>query len=179
MNKKINWEHLARQLNSIRLNPDGDNPTLRTEAGGSDLAKKALAILLGDELVCNAVDWYVSGQPGCELARSVLWLIKPAAAIDHCYAIYKSDAALENKISAIELLRIVADKRVIAWIPKFLQDPNKEIQSWGAGIVDQILQDQIVEIEEVAEVLSLMKAHPNEQVRVTSKFILENFGSDE
>ncbi len=61
----IDWEHLAHVVGAL-----GDSG----ESGGSDLARHALAEILGPEEVTAAVDFYVSSGRGAELARWVLWL---------------------------------------------------------------------------------------------------------
>ena len=49
-------------------------------------ARQAIEILLGEEILRQAVDYYISAEPGSELARYVLWQIHPWSAMNHCYA---------------------------------------------------------------------------------------------
>ena len=91
--------------------------------------------------------------------------------MQRCYEIYHSDADVETKVSAIELLRVVADRRALAWVEGFLADPNPGIQIWGMGVLDQLLWSRLVDTEECEELLRAGRAHQNEQVRKTEAFI--------
>src|SRR5215204_2222574 len=130
MKEQIDWQALASQLGTLR--EDG-------ESSGNHKACEALEILLGEDNLRRSVDYYISGRPGSELARSVLWQIHPFSAMRYCYDIFKSDLPVEFRRSAVELLRVVADKRAVHWIDEFLNDNDPEIQSWGAGVLDQLL----------------------------------------
>jgi hypothetical protein len=151
----IDWKSLAENLGCIK---DGH------ESGSSDFAKQAITTLLGEENLIEAVDYYISGKPGSELARFVLWQLRPWIAMKYCYDIYKFSENIEARISAIELLRVIADRRVLIWIEEFLSDANEGIQFWGIGIVDQLLFSELVEYEDVQNILEKAREHKNSQV---------------
>ncbi|MEO0853029.1 MAG: hypothetical protein AAFY15_05955 [Cyanobacteria bacterium J06648_11] len=130
------------------------------------------------EAVRTSVDYYVSGQPGSELARQVLWQIHPWSAMQRCKEIYDRSDDIHARRSAIELLRVVADARAVFWIEDFLNDPDEDIQNWGAGIVDQLLFSHLVDPEELSELLAKMAAHPNERVRRMHELIEDFLKSD-
>ena len=161
MSKVVDWEALARQLGAF-------------ENGGgysSTMAKQAIEILLGEEIFQSAVDYYISFQPGYELARFVLWQIRPWSAMKHCYDIYKSEEDIEDKRMAVELLRVVGDRRALEWVGEFLNDPDAGIQLWGVGLLDQLLWSNLVEPKEAKIFLKRAKNHTNPQVRETAKFV--------
>ena len=166
----IDWASLAESLGTIQ--DDG-------ESGGSDAACRAFELILGTDACRSAVDHYVSLKPGYELVRSVLWHIHPWSAMERCYEIYNDDDDIETRRSAIELLRVIADKRVLPWIPGFLQDPDDGIQSWGAGIVDQLLFSDYIEPADCDGILAIMADHANEQVRHTHESIRSHLNSRE
>jgi hypothetical protein len=166
----INWKSLAKDLGCFRQGGDE-----RYESGSSDFAKQAIATLLGEENLLAAVDYYISGEPGSELARSVLWQLRPWCAMKYCYDIYKFSENIENRISAIELLRVIADRRVLIWIEEFLSDANEGIQFWGIGIVDQLLFSQLVEYEDVQNILEKARDHKNSQVVEKAYEIIESW----
>lgn len=95
MSESIDWEALAVQVGALT----GDQ-----ESGGRLYAQRAIEILLGEDNMRQAVDYYILGEPGSELARFVLWQIHPWSAMKHCYDICKSNADIEVRRSAIELL---------------------------------------------------------------------------
>ena len=162
MKEPIDWEQLARQLGSLRQ--DG-------ESSGSDAAKRALELRLDEDRLRAAVDYYIAGGPGAELARSVLWRVHPWSAMQRCYEIYRSDADVETRCTAVELLRVVADRRALPWAREFLDDPDPGIQIWGAGMVDQLLWSGLVEREECGDLLLSINGHSNVQVRERAEFI--------
>jgi hypothetical protein len=128
--ERIDWDALARELGSIRA-PD----EVGTESGGTELACEAIERLIGPACLANAVDYYISLQPSFELARSVLWHVHPWSAMVRCREIFASESDLQTRRSAVELLRVVADRRVLPWIPEFLADRDPEsrrgrLESW-------------------------------------------------
>jgi hypothetical protein len=164
----IDWTALAQRLGTI-----GDAADTHEEIGGTDLARAAIEHIIDPRRLASAVDHYVLGEPGYELARSVLWLLHPYSAMQRCRAIFHSDAELPVRRRAIELLRVVADQRVLPWIKEFLDHPDPEIQYFGAGIVDQLLFAGLVVPADCAELLALAEAHENGQVRALAEEIVE------
>jgi hypothetical protein len=160
----IDWTALAKQLGTILE---------QGESGGSEYAYRALEIIIGPENLRAAVDHYVAQQPGYELARSVLRQLHPWSAMVRCREIYLTETDIEVRRDAVELLRVVADRRVLPWIPEFLNDPDEGVQAWGAGVVDQLLWSKRVEPEECEALLSAMSQHPHHRVRELHAFISE------
>lgn len=156
----IDWHALACALDIIRV-----EGTARIERGGTDLACEAISILLGSGRLADAVDYYVSRQPGSELARSVLWLIRPWHAMLRCRELFASSSDLSVRRSAVELLRVVADARALPWIIDFLADPDAEIQLWGVGVLDQLVFSRLVEPSNCTQLLELALRHSNAGVR--------------
>ncbi len=152
----LDWEKLARDVGSLR--EDGEH-------GSDDLAKRALAMTLGDDAIKNAVDHAISLRPGFNLARSVLWLLRPWAAMERCKEIYDSEADAQVKASAVQLLSSAADHRALPWVEEFLAHEDASIQSCGADLLDQLLWCGFVEPSECRELLEAMREHSCESVR--------------
>jgi hypothetical protein len=157
----IDWQALAERLQTIATK----NGETRTEVGGTALARAAIAWLIEPERLATAVDHYVSLNPGFELARSVLWLLHPWAAMVRCREIATSDVDVNRRRSAVELLRVVADGRALPWVQDFLADPDEETQVWAIGIVDQLLFSRLIEPEACADLLAVAQIHDNARVR--------------
>lgn len=163
MAKHIDWETLARGLGTLR---EGG------ETGSDQLARQALERIIGEDCLKDAVDYYITGGPGSELARSVLWLLHPWSAMRYCHEIFASEHPVEDRRAAVELLRVVADERAAGWIKEFLEDADTVIQSWGAGVLDQLLWSGFVERDAVEPLLTQCLNHGNEQVVETARFIV-------
>jgi len=142
-------------------------------SGGTRYARQALSRILGDEAIKEAVDYYISGQSGSELARSVLWHIHPQSGMDYCYQIFKEETDIERRRFAVELLRNLADENALKWVPEFLNDPDEGIQAWGAGLVDQLIWSDFIDAEDCQGILDSMKSHENAQVKERFEFIAE------
>jgi len=158
----VDWRALAERLGTLRA--DG-------ESGGSDLGRRALELILGADALRAAVDYYVAALPGAELARSVLALLRPLPAMERCLEVWRGDADPDARRAAVELLRVVADRRALAWVGEFLRDRDDGVQTWGAGVVDQLLWSGQVDAEDCAPLMEAMQTHPNEGVRRYAELI--------
>ena len=152
-----NWEVIAKQVGAI-----DDNGS---ESSSGDMALKAIEILLGEESLRKAVHYYIDGKPGSELLRGVLWKTHPWCAMEECYQIFKSDPDVLHKRLAVELLRVVADRKALEWVPEFLQYNDNEVQQWGIGVVDQLFFSELCYEEEISDILDSAMKHSNHFVR--------------
>ena len=157
----IDWKSLAKQLGSTV--PGG-------EASGNKKARRAIEILIGEPAIRASVDHYIAGAPGSELARSVLWLLRPWSAMVYCHDIWKSSASIEARRSAVELLRVVADHRALVWDQQFLADEDEAIQICGAGVLDQLLWSYLVSPEEAEPLMACAENHITIAVRERAEF---------
>jgi hypothetical protein len=120
--------------------------------------------IIGEQRLRDAVDFYVGRQPGCELVRSVLFVLRPGCAKERCYEIFKSGDPTE-RVTAVELLRMTADARVVPWVPEFLADDSEGVQNWGIDVLDQLLYCDFIGRKEAEPILRLALHHGNARVR--------------
>jgi len=158
----IDWEQLAKNVGAIK---EGH------ESGSNTFAIEAIEQLIGEDNIREAVDYYIKGGPGAELARFVIWQIHPWSAMEYCYEIYKTDDDLERRRMAVELLRVAADSRVIPWIEEFLVDPDNGIRSWGFGIIDQLLWSELAQEHEVDELIKLAEQNSDANLQENIQFV--------
>lgn len=167
---KVDWEALARELGTLT--------DFGGEIGGSHLGIQAIEYILGSEFFEQAVEHYISSKPGFELARSVLLRLKPWLGMKHCYEIFKHSNNLVARRSAVELLRVVGDRKVLEWIPEFLADPDPDIQAWGMGVIDQLLFWELLFDEDVQPILESALNHDNPYVREQAALLLTPKGEE-
>ncbi len=160
------WEALAEQLGAVEDTAHG-----RAERGSDDLARAAIEKILGEDEFRAAVDHYVARGRGSELARSVLWLVRPDSAMQRCREISTESTDPEARRAAVELLRVVADRRALPWVSGYLDDPDEGVQQWGIGIVDQLLFSDLIEPEDAEPLLRRAEEHPNAEVRAQAEGI--------
>jgi hypothetical protein len=165
--RPIDWSALAAEIG------------VRPNSGGTEIAKSAIAALLGESALRDAVDWYVESRPAYEHARSVLWLLRPKAAQARCLEIYRTDPQPERRQTAVELMRVVARGDDLPLVHEFLDDPDPIIQIWGVGVLDQLLWDHLVEEEDAEPYLKAAEGHPNPRVRERCVFIRSYTGADD
>jgi hypothetical protein len=134
---EIDWAKLAEELELEA--PFGDY------CCGREDAQRALELIIGEAPLRGAVDYYVAGRPGSELARLALCQLRPWSAMRRCYETFKGDDSAEARRMAVELLRVLADRRALVWIPEFLADEDPLIQTWGIGVLDQLLSSELIE----------------------------------
>ncbi len=155
----------------VRIGAGRPNP--ESTFGDPALARVVLAEWMGEQAFKDLVHAYVRGDPTAELARSVLALVRPAAAMHACYAVFDGDGAIEGRRAAVELLRVVADAQALDWIDQFLDDPDPEIQRWGALVLDRLVYDELVEPEAAEPAISAGEMHENPRVREQMRWIRE------
>ena len=73
--------------------------------------------------------------------------------------------------TAVELLRVVADRRALPWVQEFLQDPDPVIQQWGMGLVDQLSWSRLINPDQTRSILDSARQHENSHVREKISFI--------
>lgn len=134
----VDWGRLADQLDTV----------IWTNGHSTKIACEALAAIIGDNELCAAVDFYLSHQPGFEVARSVLQLLSPPAAMERCRERFRQASNEGEAADTIELLRWVADKRVLGWMDEFQTSDSLLVRSWAIAIIDQLWMKGEVEPDE-------------------------------
>ena len=168
--KKPDWKSLAHQLGASEENGD---------IVGMKHAQRAVELLLGEENIREAVDYYISGKPGAELSRFVLMLIRPWPAMLYCHELYSSSREVEIRRTSVELLRVIADERALAWVLEFLRDDDAAIQLWGASLLEQLVSKELIEVDQAESVIIQAEQHSNPHVQERAKLIREFTRSQE
>lgn len=165
------WASIAKEIGCIDEHGQ--------ESSSSDKAREAIELLLGKDFLKEAVRYYVSGGAGSELLRGVLWQLHPYSAMEECYRLFKTEEDVQIKRDAVELLRVVADRRAIKWVPEFLAHEDQGIQNWGIGVIDQLVFSELCDGDEVASIIQAAKNHANEYVREKAQCILSSLAEKE
>lgn len=166
--REIDWKALAEDLGVLA--PTEEDGVV-AETSSTRRAQIALAEILGERELLRAAKYFLAGKPGSELARSVLALLRPPSIMSECYRLYRESASVEERRSAVYLLRWVADAAALPWISEFLSDPDHGIQIWGIVVLERLAVEGFVGPEDVQDVLSEAERHPNLNVRETAAII--------
>lgn len=129
----IDWEAVATQAGD--LNWQG---SVR-KGSGTESGRRALEILLGEENLRAAVDYFISLEPGWDTAEMVMKIIRSRIAMNRCLEIYKSEPNTERGCSAVFLLGSIADYTALPWISDFLKDSSEPVRLNGLRVLQNIL----------------------------------------
>ncbi len=162
----IDWEQLAREVGSLS---EG------SEIGGLEYARAAVTAVLGDAEIMGAVHTFLDLGPGSELARNVLAMLRPSSALQECYRLFRESSDLEDRRLAVALISHIADIAVLDWIDNFLDDPDAEIQSWGARALLELVYDFDLEELDARRLIAKARNHENQKVRETASIIQREF----
>ena len=152
----IDWEGLAESCGT--LDDHG-------ERGGDPVGREAIAQILGADALRSAVDHYVNHRRGSGLARSVLGVLRPVVAIRRCLEIYAAQGSIEARRSAVELLSAICDGRELGVVKRFFEDPDRDIQAWGAKLLKQLVFAESVTAEEAEDYLRFGEGIENPGVK--------------
>jgi hypothetical protein len=164
------WKELAITLGALSPSqePGGWN-----EAGGHVYGCRAIAHLLGEPELENAIEWCVDLRPGQELARSVLNIVRSDYAIDRCYQIAMTDSDMERRRMAVYTLAEFATARTLPWVRIFLQNDDPGMQNVGAGLLDQLVFREAVEPEGAEPYILEAENHTSSEVQRMARLIRE------
>jgi HEAT repeat protein len=156
----IDWEAVAQQV--------GDD-----EQAGTASGRRALEILLGEENIRNAVDYWISQKPGCFTAEMVLKIIRSKIAMERCYEVYKAEHGTENASRAVFLLASIADAEALPWIREFLDDSSRNIRWNGIYVLRNVLYGPLGDeaITTANELLDKAESDPDPEIRERTKDI--------
>jgi hypothetical protein len=125
---EIDWTALARELGTISETEHGWN-----ESGGHDVGQRAIVRMLGPHVAMSAVRAYVDGERGCELARSVLLVLRAPEAADDAWRIFRESTCDDERERAIELLRALADPRALPWYDEVVGTSHRRSERYWAA----------------------------------------------
>src|SRR5580704_19041931 len=94
---------------------------------------------MGEENLRNAVDYFISLEPGAFTAEMVLQVIRSEIAMNRCFEIYKTEPNTYRACSAVFLLGSMADCHALSWVREFLEDNNEAVRMNGLRVLQSIL----------------------------------------
>ena len=86
-----------------------------------------------------------------------------------------------TRCSAVELLRSVASREALVWIPEFLADDDPSVRSWGLGVLDQLAFRERIVDEEAEPLLVMAEQHSSKAIRAQAasiRLMIEQMNDD-
>jgi hypothetical protein len=138
-----------------------------------------LEIIVGEDNVRDAVDYWISQGRGCFAAESVLSVMLSKVAMDRCYEIYKAKPDSEDAKRAVFLLASFADDVVLPWVRQFLDDRNRGIRWNGLAVLRTILCGPLgdAEIASAMQLLDQAEQDSDADMRERAQLIRSEFES--
>jgi hypothetical protein len=160
---EIDWRALDKQVGGCWGTEDGI---------------RVLELIVGEENIRGAVDYWATFEPGYEAAEHVLLIMRSTVAMEYCYEIYKNEPDTERAGRAIYLLVKMADWRFVRWARELMEDPNTR---WNATVaLEQVLAGPLGDegIELAKELLAQAEADPDERLRERAVEIHKRLAAD-
>ena len=169
----IDWREIAGKVGGF--DPDGGERDV-----GTDGARRALELLLGEENIREAVDHWADQKPGEFTAEQVLIIISSTVAMERCYEIYKRDPASSRAGAAVFLLAEMADSRVLPWVSEFLEDSSLSIRWNGLMALRMILEGPLGDagIATAKELLTKAESDSDQRLHERAREIRRQLASD-
>ncbi len=100
--------------------------------------------------------------------------------MERCLEIFREPLDAQQAGDAIHVLKMISDRRVLAWIPEFMASENEIVRLWTLGILDQLLiMQEAITPEEAAPFFKQALADPSGNVRNEAYRFLEDFAQEE
>jgi len=151
----VQWQRFATELGFVPVSGQGFN--------GGDNARAAIAVLLGDDTLRGAVDSCVDRDPGEALANSVLSLLKPKVARDHCLQTVRRDPDTSRRQFAASLFTDMATGDDLPVVEELLVHPDPQVQVWAVALLRVLAYDD--ESLPAGPYGVMMREHANPLVR--------------
>jgi hypothetical protein len=160
----IDWSAIAK-----RVGDNYDTPT----------GRKALELIVGEDNVRDAVDYWISQEQGCFTAESVLSVMRPEVAMDRCYEIHQTKPGSKDGIAAVFLLASFADDAALPWVRQFLDDRNRDIRWNGLAVWRTILYGPLGDaaIASAMQLLDKSEQDSDSEIRERATLIRSEFKS--
>jgi hypothetical protein len=130
---KTDWQALSKKLGVLKE----DNSEMYEGINSS----QALEEILGDEWLQDAVEAFVEGRPGNELAIKTLRLISSTKAAEIAYKIYivNKDSNQQKASLAIWALSDIRTPLTLDYVEEFIQRP--EYEGIAIGVLRNLIYD--------------------------------------
>lgn len=139
-----------------------------------------MELILGEENIRGAVDWWASGKPGALTAEMVLRIIRSNIAMNYCFEIYKTEPNTRRSDAAVFLLYEIADGRILPWVAEFLEDASMTVRWNGVMALQNILASPLDDdgIATAKNLLAKAQADNDERVRQQATEVRIRLASD-
>lgn len=159
----IPWEKWAE----FTEGPNGD----RLEVGGTKVARRVLAGILGPAPIRSAIYCCVEQEGGSETARSVLRHVRSPVATAECLTLLAKATNAEDQAVIAGVMADVAEPTVVGHLDALLQHPNPSVQYAVVKCLDELMMTDAINDEDFESWLARLEAHPNSEVRERARVL--------
>ena len=136
------------------------------ERGGTTVAQDVLTGVLGEEFVRTAAHHAMTLEPGAEVARSVLQLLRAPVAMQECWAVFQEPSSDdERRRLAVRLLASICDETAEPWVLPILEDAAVEVAVGAVAVVAEIAMQGHLSAEQEDAYLARFLGDSRSEVR--------------
>lgn len=159
----IDWDDLLEYCLGIET-AAGPQP----EAVGVQTARRGIAKLLGHATVLEIMERALSDAPGSELARRMLWLLRPDAAVEEIGQ--RLSRGSDDRFRLIDLLAGIPSDQSASLLLRIASAPDPGVDRWKLEwAMVQVLSDADVDIKDEVRIVELLLASGDARVRQAAK----------
>jgi hypothetical protein len=166
---KTDWQALSKKLGMLK----DDNSESYTGINSS----QALEEILGDEWLQHALDTFIEGKPGNELAIKTLRFISSTKAAKMAYKIYtdNKDTDRQKASLAVWALSDIRTKLSMDYAEEIIERP--EYEGIAVGVLRNLIFDHLhlFEEERLYKVLNKVSKKYEEEVTVLKNHLKNEF----
>lgn len=163
--REIDWEVVGDALGVIQRTDGG-----WSGSGGNRVAQRALAHVLGAEVIESTALQAIDRGPGSEVARSVLGLLEPIAAMEVCWRVYLTSDDEDERHDAIVALQSFCTAHALPWLDEvFARGTHRGARYWACMGVARIAERAELLAEDVDAWIARIAADPDPLVALAAK----------
>jgi hypothetical protein len=166
---KTDWQELSKKLGVLK----NDNSEMYQGINSS----QALEEILGDEWLQHALDTFIDGEPGNELAIKTLRFISSTKAAEMAYKIYSDnkDTNQQKASLAIWALSDIRTEKSMDYVEEIIERP--EYEAIAVGVLRNLIYDHLHLFEEkrLCKVLDKVSKKYEKEINPLREFVKNEF----
>jgi hypothetical protein len=166
---KTNWQALSKKLGVLKE----DGSELYQGVNSSE----ALEEILGDEWLQDAVDTFIEGTPGNELAIKTLRFISSTRAAEMAYKIYTDNKDIDQQKASLAVwaLSDIRTEKSMDYVEEIIERPEYEVIA--VGVLRNLIFDHIHLFEEqrLYNVLNKVSEKYIEDIEPLKEFVKQHY----
>jgi hypothetical protein len=130
-----------------------------------DSGRRVLEVVLGNELLEEAVELVADYRVGSSAAESLLGVVRSRHATEYCYRRRDAECDPEKRRGFAHALRCCAHSIALSWIDSLWTDPDENVEILASKMLEGMINANAVDEEQVQFALLSGSTHHSPAVR--------------